>query len=220
MLGPRCGEHGERNRGSWVAPATDEGGEFLEARKELGKLRKRKGVGTIGKGRGGIVVSFEEDAIDPGGDTGTGERFDEFRLAATGVALTAGKLNGVSDVVNDGVAEFLEDGKCAHIDDEIIVTKAGAALGENDLRVARGSDFFGDVAHVPGRKELRLLHVDDAAGLGGGEEKIGLAREEGRDLQNVRDFSGACCLGCVVNVGEDGKVEVGFDFAKNTQAIG
>ena len=149
-------------------------------------MRERQGIGAIGESGGGIVVGFEKNSIDACGDSGAGERLDEFRLAAAGVALATRELNGVSDVEDDGIAEFGEDGKGAHVHDEILVAEASAAFGEDDLGVAGASDFFGDVAHVPGRKELRFLYVDDAAGFGGGDEEIGLAREEGGDLQDVR----------------------------------
>ena len=56
-------------------------------------------------------------------------------------------------------------------------------------------DFFDDVGHVPGGEELGFFYVDDAAGFGGGDEEIGLAREEGGDLQDVDDFGGGLRLG-------------------------
>ena len=43
--------------------------------------------------------------------------------------------------------------------------------------------------HIIGREELTLLDVDDAAGLRGGDEQVGLAREKRRNLEHVRDFS-------------------------------
>ena len=45
-------------------------------------------------------------------------------------------------------------------------------------------------AHVVGRQELALLHVDGAAGFGGGHEQVGLAAQERRDLQDVDDLGG------------------------------
>jgi len=186
----------------------------------LRKLCERKGVGAVGESGGGIVVGFEEDAVDTGGDACAGERFDEFGLAAAGVALAAGELDGVGDVIDDGIAEFCEDGEGAHVHDEIVVAEAGATFGEDDFLVAGGGNFFGDVAHVPGREELGFFYVDDAAGFGGGDEEIGLAGEEGGDLEDVDDFGGWGGLGGVVNVGEDGEMEIGFYFGEDAEALG
>src|SRR5271169_5744849 len=144
---------GNADQKSWGTPATDESGEFPEASEELGKLCERQSVGAVREGGSGIFVGLEEDTIDTRGDTGACERLDEFRLAATGVALSAGKLHGVGDIVYDGIAELGEYREGAHIDDEIVVAEACAAFGENDLGVARGGNLFGDVAHVPGRKK-------------------------------------------------------------------
>lgn len=165
-------------------------------------------------------MRFEEDAVDSCSDSGAGEWLDEFGLAATGVTLTAGKLDGMSDVEDDGIAKFLQDGEGTHVHDEILVAERGTALGENDVGVAGASDFFDDVGHVPGRDELGLFYVDDAAGFCGGEEKIGLASEEGGDLKNVGDFGGGLGLGGFVNVGEDGEAEIGFNFAEDAKAFG
>ena len=110
-----------------------------------------QGIGTIGESGCGIVVGFKKETIDAGRDSGAGERLDEFRLSAAGMALSTRELNGVSDIVDDGIAEFGKDGEGAHVDDEVVVAKACATLSEYDLVVAGGSDFFGDVAHVPRR---------------------------------------------------------------------
>ena len=183
-------------------------------------MHEGQGIGAVGKSGGGIVVGLEEETVDTSGDPGAGERFDKFRLTATGVALSTRELNGVSDIVNDGIAELGEDGEGAHVDDEIVVAEAGAAFGENDLGIAGGSDFFGDVAHIPGREELRLFDVDDATGFGSGEKEIGLASQKGGDLQDVRDFGDGGGLGSVVDVGEDGEVQVRLDFAEDAQTLG
>ena len=41
------------------------------------------------------------------------------------------------------------------------------------------------MAHIPGRDELALLDVDGAAGFAGGDQQVGLAAEEGGDLQDI-----------------------------------
>ncbi len=179
-----------------------------------------QGIGAVGEGGGGIVVSFEKEPIDAGGDSRAGQRFDEFGLAAAGMAQAAGNLDGVSDVVDDGVAELLEDREGAHVDDEVVVAERGSALSEDNVGIAGGGDFFGNVAHIPWGEELGLLDIDDASGFRGGEEKIGLAREEGGDLENVRDFGGGSGLGGFVDVGEDREVEIGFDFGEDAKALG
>ena len=55
------------------------------------------------------------------------------------------------------------------------------------LGLPRAGDLGDDVLHVPGRQELALLDVDDLAGLRGGDQQVGLAAQEGRDLQDVDD---------------------------------
>src|SRR5208282_5002467 len=157
------------------APAADEGGEFFDSSEESRELIEGQGVGAVGEGGGGIVVRFDEETIDAGGDAGAGQRLYELRLAAARLALATRKLHGVSDVVDDGIAEALENREGTHVHDEIVVAERGTALGENDVVVARGGNFFGHVAHVPGRKELPFLDIDDAAGFGGGQQQIGLA---------------------------------------------
>lgn len=67
-------------------------------------MREGESVGAIGQGFGRVVVSFKEDAVDSCGHAGAGQRLDEFRLAAAGVALAAGELDGVRYVEHDWIA--------------------------------------------------------------------------------------------------------------------
>jgi len=163
-----------------------------------------EGVSAVGLGFGGIVVDFKEEAIDAGGDGGSGEKRDEFGLAA-GDAVGSGRdLDGVRAVKDDG-SKGAHDGESAHIDHQIVVAEGSAAFGEEDAGVAGGSDFVDGVAHVPGRDELAFFDVDGAAGASGGDEEVGLAAEEGWDLKNVGALGGDFAVGRLVDVGENGK---------------
>src|SRR3712207_7607972 len=50
--------------------------------------------------------------------------------------------------------------------------------------------FRSDIGHVPGGEELPLLDVHDPSGLRSRYQEIGLAAEEGGDLEDVHDLAG------------------------------
>src|SRR5690606_10410801 len=79
----------------------------------------------------------------------------------------------------------------------------GAAFAGHDIRIAAAGDLGDHVLHVPRRQELALLHIDRFAGFGGGDEKVGLAAEEGGDLQDVDDFGDLGALLGQVYVSDD-----------------
>ena len=119
--------------------------------------------------------------------------------------------------VEDDRGEAAHDGERAHVDDEVVVAEAGTALGEGDAGVAGVADLLDGVAHVEGSDELAFLDVDSAAGFGGGDEEVGLAAEEGGDLEDVDGFGyGAAVLGGV-DVGEDGEAG-GFGYGAEDAA--
>ena len=80
-------------------------------------------------------------------------------------------------------------GSAAHVYDEIVVAEGGAALGEGDALVAGVADLLDGVTHVRRGDELAFFDVDGAAGVGGGDEEIGLAAEEGGDLEQEVDVA-------------------------------
>ena len=82
--------------------------------KELGEggleAIEGEGVGTITLGAGRVVVGFEEEAVNSGGDGGAGKDWDELRLAAADAVACAGGLNAVSGVEDHG-GEGAHDGQ-------------------------------------------------------------------------------------------------------------
>src|SRR5262249_55821520 len=102
-------------------PAAHEHWKFLHARGKGRELLEGKCVRAIGKSCSGIVVCFEEEAVNACGHGSTCERLDEFRLAPACVALSAGQLHRVSRVENYWIAEFLHLRNTAKIDDQILI---------------------------------------------------------------------------------------------------
>lgn len=71
--------------------------------------------------------------------------------------------------VEDDGGEGAHDGERAHIDDEIVVAEACAALGKGDAGIAGVADLLDCMAHVEGGDELAFFDVDGLAGFCGGD---------------------------------------------------
>jgi hypothetical protein len=181
-----------------------------------------EGVRSVGFCLGGVVVDFEEDAIDPGGDRGACQNGNELRLSAGDSVAGRGGLDGVGAVEDDG-GHLAHDGQGADVDDEVVVAEGGAALSEADAGVSGVRDFLDGVLHVEGGDELALLDVDGAAGFCGGDEQVGLTAEEGGNLQDGFDvaerFGGLFALLGGVDVGEDGEAVRLGDGAQDAAAF-
>ena len=80
-------------------------------------------------------------------------------------------------------------------------------------------DFLGDVLHVPGRQKLPLLDVDGAPGLGRGDQKIGLAAEEGRNLQHIDRLGHGRALLRQVHVGQHRAAAALAHLGEDRQAV-
>ena len=120
-------------------------------------------------------------------------------------------------IENDRCAGTLQDRQCAHVGDQSVVAEGDATLGDQHIAVARAGELSDDILHVPGRQELTLLDVDDLAGFGGGNQQIGLAAEECRNLQDVDDLRGAHALLDVVHVGQHRQLQALLDLGKDRQ---
>src|SRR5207237_179485 len=119
------------------------------------------------------------------GDGRPGQVRDHAAFAAGAVAQGRRFLYAVRGVEDHGAAEFLHHRDAAHVVDELAVTEGAAALGEDQVRVAPLGHLRDDVFHVPGGHELALLDVHGPTGLGGGEEQVRLAGQEGGNLEQV-----------------------------------
>src|SRR4029077_4051709 len=92
-------------------------------------------------------------------------------------------------VKNHAVAGFTNPSERAEIGDEIVITKSGAAFGEEKLFRAKLLQLLCNIFRVPRGKKLTFLYVDRAAGLRGCPQQIGLAAKEGWNLQQIDELA-------------------------------
>ena len=83
-----------------------------------------------------ILVHLEEHAVDAGRDAGRRQRLDVLRQAGRDAVAAARQLQAVRDVEHHRHALLAHDRERAHVDDEVVVAEARAALGDDDARVA------------------------------------------------------------------------------------
>lgn len=176
-------------------------------------------VGCVGFSLVGGGVDFAEEAVDAVGGGGAGEGDDVVAVAA-GFSAEGGDLDGVGGVEDDGVAELAEEGEAAEVDDEVVVAEGGAALGEPEVAVAGGLGLVDDVAHVLRGHELGLLDVQRFARARGGDDEVGLSREEGGDLDHVQHLGGGGGLLRAVDVAEHTDADLALDLGEDAQALG
>ncbi len=81
-----------------------------------------EGVGAVGFSVRRIVVDFDEEAIDAGGDGCAGKERDELWLPAADAVGSGRLLHGVSGIEYDG-RQVAHDGERAEIDNEIVVAE-------------------------------------------------------------------------------------------------
>src|ERR1043165_407166 len=198
---------------------TDELVQVAQGREQRTHARERQSVRPVGEGALRRFVDFHEDGVHAAGDSRARERFDVLRLPARCTPQSARQLQAVRHVEDYGDAETAHDRKRAHVNDEVVVAEAEAALCEQEFLAPGGACLLDDVARVPGREELPLLDVDGAARLAGGDNQVRLTAEEGRDLQNVRDARGLFDLRNVVNVGGHGQARLLFDCAQRFESF-
>ena len=163
-------------------------------------------------------MHFEKDSVNSRRNGGAGENHRHVAVAAGAVSLAAGELDAVRGVEERRESVLAHDGEGAHVDDEVVIAEGRAAVGLPDF-LGDVFDFACDVNHFLRGEELTFFDVNDAAGLGGGEEEVGLTAEEGWDLDDVADFGDGRALGGVVDVGDEREAELGFDHREEFEAF-
>ena len=109
--------------------------------------------------------------------------------------------------------------QAAHVHHEVAVAMHGATLREPHLVVARFPDFGDGVGHGGWRHELALLDVHRLAGVGCRDKKVGLAAQEGRNLEHVGHFRRHGGFFRVVDVRHDAHPQFRFDLGEDVQRL-
>src|SRR6476646_17142 len=118
-------------------------------------------------------------------------------------------------IENDAITCVTHPVEGAHVGDEVVITKGGAALGETKLCAAKGDQFLGDVSHIPRREELTFFYVDRTTRLGSGAKQIRLPAEERRDLQHVDLLPGNLSFSRGMDIGCDRNLQCAPDVREN-----
>src|SRR5258707_3108119 len=109
--------------------------------------------------------------------------------------------------------------KRAHVGDEVVMPKGGAALGEAKLRVAEGDQFLGNVSHIPRREELTFFYVNRTTRLGSGTQQIRLPAEERRDLQHVDPLPDNLSFSRGMDIGCHRNLQLAPDLRENIETV-
>src|SRR5262245_42336625 len=100
-----------------------------------------------------FLVDLDEEPVDAGGDAGGGERLDVLREAGGDAISAAGELKAVRHVEDDREPQLAHHRKRAHVDHEVVIAEARAALGHNHAAVAGVHHLRHGMFHVVGCEE-------------------------------------------------------------------
>lgn len=192
-----------------VSELGEEGGKFAE-----GDL-----VGSVRQGLGWIFVGFDEEAVATSGYSRSCEDGGKMAVATRVVSSPAGSLNRVGGIKHNVQSQFLHPIYGTHVCDKIIVTETGSPLGKKEGFASGKSQFFRDIFYIPRRKELTFFDIHRPAGGTGCGDEIGLAAQEGRNLEHIEklacdfDFAGGMDVGCHRHS------QIGTDFCEQLASV-
>ena len=171
-------------------------------------MAKRDHVGAVAGGLRRLRVGLDEKPVGPRRERRLGQYRRKLALTRRAIATASGQLYRVGGIEHDRIAKRLHDRDGAHIRDQIVVAEAGAPLGEDDFFVSTIGRLCGDLLHLVWREELALLEVYDLTGARGGGDEVGLAAEEGRNLQHVYHARCLFRLLLCMNIGDNGHADL------------
>ncbi len=176
---------------------------------------QRHHAGAVGGGVVGVFMGLHEQPGHAYRHGGAGKIRHEFALTTRRAAKPARLLHAVGGVEDHRVAGGCHYRQGTHVVYQRVVAEGDAALGEQDVGVAEGFHLLRHVLHVPWRQELAFLYIHHPARAGGGGEQIGLAAQEGGDLQHIHHLARDGALLLVMHVGEHRHAEALADFGEH-----
>src|ERR1019366_1541842 len=106
----------------------NEGPEIAQPLDERLKAPQRESVRPVGKRPLGIIMNFHKDAIRSRRDPRAGQGLNELGLATAPLSLSAGELERVGDIEENGNFKLLHDRQAPHVHDQVVVPETCAAL--------------------------------------------------------------------------------------------
>ncbi len=180
---------------------------------------ERQGARPVAKRLIGIRVRLEEETGDFLGDPGLGQPQSALPAAAGGTFAAAGDLEGMGHVENHGCPEGLHHPEAQHIDNQVVVAEGDPPFAEKNPFAPRFSELRQDVPHVLRGEKLPLFDLDDRSRPREGCHEVGLAAQEGGQLQDVADLRRGGRLVRLVDIGQDRNPETLPHFGQESQSL-
>ena len=151
---------------------------------------------------------FEEQSVDAYRSGSPRHVRHILALPAGRSTLAARNLHAVRSVHNYRVTQLAHNRKAAHIGYQRIVAEACASFRQHNVFVAGFFNFFDYVFHIPRSKELAFFYINRPAGFARLVNKVGLAAQKGRNLQNICHFGSRLNLIGFVDIGNDRHAQI------------
>src|SRR5210317_776389 len=164
-------------------------------------------------------MNFPEKSINPRSNGSTREWRHKFTLARRGGTGTTRQLHRMGCIKNHRIAKLTHDNQRAHVAHQVIIAKTSATLGQQDLIVTGGENLANSIFHIPGSLELALFDINDTASLTHSDQQVCLAREECRDLHDIKDFGRCFNLSKIMNIGDDWQTSLFLNRLQNFQPL-
>ena len=164
-------------------------------------------------------MDLEEKAVGAEGLCCQSHGGNEAAVAARGAVARARALHAVGAVHDNTRGYFEHVANVAEVDNQVVVAIHVAALREPHVLGTCLAGFLNGVDHVLAAQKLRLLDVYRAACLGGRHEQVGLAAEEGRNLDDVNNLSHGFGLTALVDVGKNFQTKLLLYVGKHLKTL-
>ncbi len=165
-------------------------------------------------------MRFDKQHINADSDASAGERRNKLRRAAArvgrGQTIDANRMRRIK---HHRIAQLAHRHQRAHIDDQIMIAKTRAALGENDFVVAGVLNFFNDIFHIFRIEELAFFNIHNSAGFCDRQSKRRLHAQIRRNLNDVQHLSAGFRVVHIMNIRQHRNVEFLFDAPQHRQTL-
>ena len=117
------------------------------------------------------------------------------------------------------IAAILHRPKAQHVNNQIVIAKAGPTLTEQNFLIATFTNFSNQILNLRWAHKLWFLDIDHRISRRNSRNQIGLPRQEGWHLQDMTDLSHWRGLGNFVHVRQNRHTKCLLDLLQHLETL-